>query len=61
MTVHCEPQRVSRAPSLHGLADAAFAVAEIGNHEDPDGRVKEERDMECLRALKINLPFLMLL
>lgn len=60
MTVHCEPQRVSRAPSLHGLADAAFAVAEIGNHEDPDGRVEEEY-MECLRVLKINLPFLMLL
>lgn len=60
VTVHCEPQRASRAPSLHGLADAAFAAAEIGNHEDPDGRVKEEY-MECLRVLKINLPFLMLL
>lgn len=40
MIAHCEPQQMSRNPSLHELADAAFAVAEIGNHKDPYGREK---------------------
>lgn len=40
MIARCEPQQMSTNPNLHRLADAAFAGAEIGNHEDPDGREK---------------------
>lgn len=60
MIAHCEPQQMSRNPNLRRLADAAFAVAEIGNHEDPDGREKWKY-MKFPRVLKINPPSLMLL
>lgn len=51
---------MSTNPSLHGLTDAAFTVAGIGNHEDPDGREKLEY-MQFPRVLKINPPSLTLL
>lgn len=40
MIAPCKPQQMSRNPSLHGLAVAASAIAEIGNYEIPNGRKK---------------------